>query len=593
MSRLGSISAVVVPPSPAFQAEAVRQLYLIHGSGLAIVPLLGGAFVWGLWGHVDNIALLTWFGAWLVTTPLWPYLLIRRYRAQRPAPEEAARWGRYMSLMAAAEGSLWGIAGIFFYVPDSLPQQLLLLAFLIGKPAGSLFATSWWPTTFYANSVSSLVLSSGGMLYRGSSEQIAIGLGLLVYLAGMIQVTRMAHASAMETIALRFENTDLVEQLRREKELAEQANHGKSRFLAAASHDLRQPLHAMVLFIAALEEKIGELEAKNLVGSIRHCATALESLLQTLLDISKIDAGIVVPERVDFKLIPLVERLRDEYALQARAAGLILGVQCGDLTVHSDPALVEPILRNLLSNAIRYTQAGSVEILCTPTRAGVEIAVRDTGIGIPAEQHGRVFEEFVQLANPERDRTKGLGLGLAIVRRLAALIDTQVSLESEAGRGSVFRFVLPVGDPAAAAGASLPVIQKSLIEESVIVVVDDEAEVRAGMQALLEGWGCRVVVADSAGDAIDRLQKDNLLPEIVVADYRLREGKTGVDAIRSIAAHFGMAIPGAIITGDTAPERLGEAKASGYALLHKPVAPGKLRALLQNLKRGQGKGAGS
>jgi signal transduction histidine kinase len=246
---------VFITRAPAtYQDEAIRQLYLINGSGLAFVPVLGAAFVWGMWGHVNTLALLAWYGAWLLTAPLWPWLLIRRYHAVKPRLEQAVSWGRHMTWMNAAEGILWGIAGIFFYVPDALPQQLLLLAFLIGKPAGSIFSTSWWPPAFYASALASLLPTIAAMFYRGSSEQIAIGVGLLAYLGGLHQVMRMAHAAAMETISLRFDKQELIDQLRHEKDIAERANLAKSKFLAAASHDLRQPLHAMSLFVAAMED---------------------------------------------------------------------------------------------------------------------------------------------------------------------------------------------------------------------------------------------------------------------------------------------------------------------------------------------------
>jgi CheY-like chemotaxis protein/anti-sigma regulatory factor (Ser/Thr protein kinase) len=377
-----------------------------------------------------------------------------------------------------------------------------------------------------------------------------------------------------------------VDQLRQEKHAAEQANIAKSKFLAAASHDLRQPLHALTLFTRVLDERTRDPDTCGLVGNIQHCVEALESLFQSLLDISRMDAGIIETNTVHFPVAPLIDRVHAEYAPQAEAAGLQMLKHCGELIAKSDPALVERMLRNLISNAIRYTRAGEIVVQCTTADTGIAMEVRDTGIGIPEDQHQRVFEEFVQLANPEHDRSKGLGLGLSIVRRLADLLDTGVELRSSPGAGSSFRFTLPAGDPEACVEtAGMPVLPPSVLANALIAVIDDEGDVREGMRMLLENWGCRVIAAEDGTNLLAALDRADLKPDIVVADFRLREGNTGPAAIRQIESHYGVSIPSLIITGDTAPERLSEARSSGHLLLHKPVQPAKLRALLQNLIR--------
>jgi CheY-like chemotaxis protein len=320
---------------------------------------------------------------------------------------------------------------------------------------------------------------------------------------------------------------------------------------------------------------------------VQRCTTALESLLQTLLDISKIDAGVIEPHPEHFRLAPLLERLGAEFAPQAQAAGLELSVHCPDATVQTDPALVERILRNLIGNAIRYTPDGGIDIGARATGAGITVEVSDTGIGIPADQQERVFEEFVQLGNPERDRTKGLGLGLAIVRRLAGLLQLPITLVSEPGKGSTFALSLPPGNPDEAVDR-VPGTEAApnSLAGRLVAVIDDEADVRSGMHKLLEGWGCRVFAGEDASTVIARLTAERIVPEVVLADYRLRGNTTGVQAIQALRDHFGIDIPAAIVTGDTAPERLAEARSSGHLLLHKPLRPAKLRVLLQNLGRG-------
>lgn len=564
------------------RAEAVRRLYLGIGSVVPYTVLLPLALVIGLWRYSDHATLIYWFIP-DASLAVWQYLLVRRYRQKPPEPEEAVRWGRMLTWPMLAGGIAWGIAGYLFYQPDNLAVQLILLGFIIGIPAGSIFATSWWPAMQYAFAYPALGLTAIGLLIHNYHQHLGLALGLLVFMLILHQIMRQAHAAAMESIALRFDNQDLIEQLRQEKCSAEQANLAKSRFLAAASHDLRQPLHALTLFVAALEERNRQPETQPLIAHIQSSASALESLFQTLLDISRIDAGIVEATPCHFNTRDVVGRLLDEFRPQAEAAGLKLHARIDDLTAHSDPNLVARILRNLISNAIRYTPEGEIQISCQHRPAGIVITVCDTGIGIALEQQARVFEEFVQVGNPERDRSKGLGLGLAIVRRLAGLLGTTVTLDSAPGQGACFQFQLPLGEKASVTPDIAHDNLSLSLNGLVVGVIDDEASVRTGLRLLLEGWGCRVIDAESGPELVARSRQTNVLPQVLLADYRLRQGTTGPEAIQSVRAAFDNDLPAALITGDTAPEILNEARASGHILLHKPVKPAKLRVLLRNL----------
>ncbi|MDH4134096.1 MAG: hybrid sensor histidine kinase/response regulator, partial [Gammaproteobacteria bacterium] len=487
---------------------------------------------------------------------------------------------------ALTDGILWGLAGLFFLLPDSAPHQMILLTMIVGIPAGSIFATSYWPRTNFFFALPAISLAALGLVLQGSPASVGMAIGMLVYLVILYRMMQQAHAAAMHAIRLKYENLELVGQLREQRDAAEQANVAKSRFLAAASHDLRQPLHALGLFVTALRERNRHAELREIVAHIERCVTALGSLFEALLDVSRLDAGVVEPRPVHFALRTVLDRLAPEYEPQARAQGLDFSVAGGDILAHSDPALVERILRNLLSNALRYTPRGAVQVTARDVGAQVEIAVRDTGPGIPPDKREEVFMEFVQLANPERDRTKGLGLGLAIVRRLATLLDGTVVLDAAEGGGSEFRVRLPRGDAAAIVATVEPLALATIpFAGWLVVVIDDERAVREAMQVLLEGWGCVALTAESAVDAVQRLHAAGRRPDVIIADYRLRENATGAEAIGLLQREFGAAIPGFIITGDTAPERLQEASASGHLLLHKPVQPGKLRALLANLQR--------
>ena len=369
--------------------------------------------------------------------------------------------------------------------------------------------------------------------------------------------------------------------LRAAKSEAERANVAKSKFLAAASHDLRQPVQSLVLFLSVLKERLDGTPSAGMLNAMEQALDGLRTLLNGLLDVSKLDAGLVVANPVAMPISPLLERLAGEYVPRAASKGLSFRTMGGDAVVRSDPTLLERMLRNFVENALRYTERGGVLIGCRRRGDRLRIEVVDTGIGIAPERQDEVFEEFFQVANPERDRAKGLGLGLAVVRRLARLLGHEVDVRSVPGRGSTFAIEVPLT-------TSNPVVTT---EEFVaptadgiglVLVVDDEALVRMGMQAMIEGWGYGVLTAGSLAEALHVLG-DEHRPEVILADYRLRGGETGVDVIRAVHAQLGARVPAAIVTGDTAPERLAEAQAGGYRLLHKPVAAAELRKAVADL----------
>ncbi len=369
----------------------------------------------------------------------------------------------------------------------------------------------------------------------------------------------------------------------RTRELAA-ANHAKSRFLAAASHDLRQPMHALGLFVAQLHSRVTEPQTRHIAAQDEVAVEALQELFDAILDVSRLDTGAVTPHVTEFELRGLLERLAAGFAPTASHKGLRLRVALTRLAVRADVVLLERILINLLSNAVRYTERGGIVVGCRRRAGRVRIEVWDSGIGIALAQQGAVFEEFYQAGNPERDQRRGLGLGLAIAARLAQLLDSRIELASRPGKGSVFAFELPrVEAPAKpAVEIASPVVNECLHGAS-ILVVDDDALVREGMAALLAHWGCEVTLAVSSDDAVIALARCARVPDAILCDYRLPGGKTGIETIRRLREVCGMQIPASLVSGDTAPERLAEARQCGLTLLHKPVRPAKLRALLEHL----------
>jgi CheY-like chemotaxis protein/anti-sigma regulatory factor (Ser/Thr protein kinase) len=394
----------------------------------------------------------------------------------------------------------------------------------------------------------------------------------------------LSNRALRQRIHLKIRTEELALDLSRQNEIAEEANRAKSSFLAAASHDLRQPVHALRLFVGALRQTPLPANAERLVEQIDASTSAMDGLFAALLDVSRLDAGVVAAHRRPFALGSMLERVCLDYVGEAEAKGVTLTcVRCGAI-VDSDPALIERIARNLLANAVRYTDSGRIVVGCRRRPGHIAMQIWDTGRGIPADKHERVFLEYYQLGNPERDREKGLGLGLAIVRRLTDLLGCKLTLRSEPGRGSCFEVSIaeatgPASEPDIPSDAS-----HDMPAGGLIVVVDDDRAIRAGMSSLLSGWGYEVVTAGSATEAIQNLRAQAVQqPDLLICDLRLRDGQDGIEAIDRLRAEYDANLPAMLITGDLAANRLLEAEARGLVLLRKPVPSGKLRVALADL----------
>jgi two-component system, sensor histidine kinase len=395
--------------------------------------------------------------------------------------------------------------------------------------------------------------------------------------------SRYVHISNRDELGALAANVNrMSEELGRLYRKLEETDLAKSRFLAAASHDLRQPLHALTLFVTQLRGEKNRVEKTRLIGRVDAAVAAMNELFNELLDISRLDAGVLVPSISQFPVNQLLDRIEMTFAAAAREKGLRLRVVSHGAWVSSDFILLERILLNLLSNAVRYTEAGGVVVGCRRRAGALRIEVWDSGIGISQDQQRNVFGEFYQVPAVARDCRGGLGLGLAIVERLCRLLDHPIELTSTPGRGSHFFVSVPL----TAAVASPALLPQPAVDHAIgksVVVIDDDALVLDGMRGVLKSWGCDVVTAISGDAALAALSEREQRPDIIISDYRLRDGKTGFDVIESIRRRFGTPIPAFLISGDTAPERLLEARASGYYLLHKPVLPMTLRSVVSQL----------
>ena len=352
-----------------------------------------------------------------------------------------------------------------------------------------------------------------------------------------------------------------------------------ARLLAETSHDLRQPIQAIGLWVELLQSQAGDAETRAILQRLRQTAQGLESVIDSLLDISRLDMGAVSPRRAEFPIAAVLDRLAATFGATARNRELAFRMRACDATVRSDPALVERILGNFVSNAVRNCDEGGILVGCRRRGRDLCVEVWDTGPGVPADRLADIFREFVQLRSAPHGRSRGFGLGLSIARRMADLLGHEISVISRVGRGSCFRLRLPLARPAPQRPRIAAVKEtRREIAGSFVVFVDDERELRDAMALLLARWGCHAIVAKSANDAIEQLARHLRAPDLVIGDYRLADGESGLDAIASIRAALGHPVDAIILSGERGVMANGALSASGIPVLRKPADPDVIRA---------------
>ena len=572
----------------------VEQLRLIYACmTVTVLPMFPAIFVlvWTLIDPANQGDLLAWT-VLMSLTNVYFILDARRRLASGLTAEQAPALVLKLLVAISVGGAAWGALAFGALGESTAVGDILVIGVLAGILGGSVGLLAPMPIIFIAFSVPLVGLTAAKLWQLGDPAYSAFGVISILYLGTLIAQTHISSRTTRAAIELRFENLELVRDAEAARRDAEHANLAKSKFLAAASHDLRQPIHAQGLFLDVLARTPLNAQQQELVSNISATSSASADMLNTLLDFSRIEAGVVKPHNVPFDLQTLLNKIENDLAPQADAKGLVYRTRETNLTIDSDAALVEMILRNLVSNAIRYTEPvkgrGGVLVACR--RRGTEstpmavVQVWDTGIGIAPENCLDIFKEFHQLGNPERDRRKGLGLGLAIADGLAKTLGHRLGLASVPGRGSVFKLTLPMTQaPAVSTDMAAPQMTGQL-QGAHVLVIDDDETVLTGMAQLLQSWGCRVDMASSISSALEHATRQ--APQAIVSDYRLRGQQTGAQAIAAVRESLCLRIPALMVTGDTAPERLREALASGVPLLHKPMAPGQLYQALTGLLRG-------
>ncbi|BBE49612.1 Histidine protein kinase DivJ [Ferriphaselus amnicola] len=581
------------------RADQIRTRLDAYPVMIVSQALLALALVWMMWGVVATHILSGWLALMLTGLAL-DGLFLFQHRAEVTTVEQCQRWARHFVIFVTLLGGLWGAAGVVMFVADNLGFQALLISVALGLAAGAVTINPIFVPALIIWEILVLTPITLRVFAEGDEIHLALGAMLLLYSITVLNDGYKLSRRLLEALLRGHENTALLKDLSHEqiiseqaREKAETANREKSRFLAAASHDLRQPLQALMLFSDALSSHIHGRDpiAQKLAGQIESSVNSLTDMLSALLNISRLESGVVQPQLQHFNLQHLLDRLYLEFHRIAQEQGLaftipVFSEQFDGVVIHSDPHLLEQIIRNLASNAIRYTTEGKVEVMCHLVGDKVKICVADTGIGISKEDLPRIFDEYFQSNNSQRDRRQGLGLGLSIVRRVEKLLGYHLVVKSELGRGTSICFTVPLGD------ADRETFPYRVLEEAEdiyathVALLEDDAEIREATQALLESWGCIVFAAALPDELIAQYEKEKQRPDVLLSDYRLPAGVTAIHALKQMRELWGPSLPVIVVTGDTGSEALREIQSNQAILLHKPLSPVRLRAVIYQSVQG-------
>ena len=552
---------------------------------MAISGLAGdAALIYLLHDHVSPTRWLPWLIFALLGVSIVPPAVAMWLRRRQTPSFNAKRWERLLTLQAVFGGGAWGAGGILLFPPHSVAHQLIVLIFMLAGATLLSISLAALARPFYAALLPLLLPIT--ISFLTASDQPLLAVCPLIYGVTLAYFYRINHGILLEALRLRFELAASAAALAEQKTRAEEANLAKSRFIAAASHDLRQPLHAQGLFLSELKERSRNTALAPIVQQLDASTEHMRQLFGALLDLSKLDAAAVNPCITDFALQPIFDQLMIDYAGRALDKKLRFQVVRSALLVRSDPLLLTRILRNLVENAVLHTAAGGVLLGCRRREGQVLIQVYDTGPGIPLDLQTEIFREFYQAPASKADASTGVGLGLAIVERLSGLLGHTIEVRSAVGRGTCFSVALPrsaqILQPAGEAVVAPP--DTDTLVGTRILMIDDDPLVREAMMLLLTAWGCRVqTLASLSTKNFGRRLATK--PDAIVADYYLSGDQNGIDVIARVERHFRTAIPAVIITGETAPERLSLMLNSRFPVLHKPVPPDKLRDALSRLIR--------
>jgi signal transduction histidine kinase/CheY-like chemotaxis protein len=572
MNRLNEDPTMNIP-TISYQLDLIAKYAYydtaFHAASVLIIVLF-------YWPINTGYGLIAW------TISLSIMLLIRCYanwRFRRNPRSKLDTWGHLIAIITSIIGIIWGCAGYrvaSVYAPiDQIPITLLIAC----VTASSIVSLANYLPAYRGFTIAAILPICFSYLINLNPYGLTACAGALIYLIALLFWGKKIHQSTLESIRLKLSNDQLVTELLQQKTEAEEAQHkaeaanvAKSKFLASASHDLRQPLHAMGLLLHALEDRLDRNELITIVQQIENSHQDMEKLFTALLDVSKLDAGVVDVNMKTFSAEETLITLEKEFGAMTKEYHVTLSVATQSVSIRSDPVLLMRILRNLINNAIVHSDSELITVDCTVKPKAIDIHVRDTGTGIPKQEINQIFAEFHQLRNPERDQSKGLGLGLAIVKRLCALLGHDISVRSTMGEGTTFSVTI-----ARAQDQDLPVdgmatiipITAGHLGGTKILIIDDDRRIVSAMQELLNRWGIQSRFSQTPEEALAILA-NGFNPDIAICDYRLRENITGVEVLHTLDKKLGRKLPALLITGDTGPERIKEAHTSGWILMALP-----------------------
>ena len=570
-------------PSTDVLAEQTRLLHaqvpqsVLGGMGV-------GAFLLFLaYGSFDNWMLILWVALYLLicTLRLWFFFSVKEDLAD---DEMVIRWEGVMHTVLALTGLFWGAtAGVLVWQMDII-FDAVVVALMGGLSAGAVTAVGSIYRCYLYYAIPMLLPLIVALALGETTLHLGLAIMVILYLMANLSFARKISQSIIETINTRIENDQLILKMAEQQQvlekqnreiqasmkIAEEANRAKSVFLASASHDLAQPLHSMRLFLLALKSETDPVLRADLIEKATQCSDRLSELFMALLDISKLDAGIVTVNPSVFDIADMLDLLSAEFEGLQNESGVRFETELVSALVDTDQTILQRVLRNLLHNAFKYTSRGHVVLTAKLVGENVVVSVSDSGPGIAAEEIDHIFEEFYQIGNPERDRSRGLGLGLAIVKRLSQLADYQVQVESEPGKGATFSLTLPVSrtQPGSVRQPGAENVA-SETGQRLVVFIDDEDDTRQGMALILGGLGFSTVIAEDYDDALAQVLESEQTPDLIISDYRLREHHTGVEAILRLREEFNADIPALIVTGDTSPDSLKEIGDHEIDVIHK------------------------
>lgn len=539
-----------------------------------------------LWFHYHPVFIICWF---LVAGSLQAlrYFTKIEFCKVTLTQDNYRGWLNKLLLYSFLLGLSWGIVLLFSVSSQHLLELLILTTIYFALTSTSSSYMGVYFPAYLAFVLPQATLFIVKLIYIGESTYYIFAALVATYFLFITTLARNTHARENKVSELTFQNKELYDKVVAQKEVAENAVLAKNQFLAAASHDLRQPMHAQGLFITALEYSDLPDKAKPLANKIKRSSTALSSLLNGLLDISRLDYHSVEFEPKAVELDPILYQIHQQYFDSAADQETELELKIStSIYVDSDEQLLTRLIRNLVDNAVKFTQNGKITVCVTTQKKHAIISISDTGKGIPEHEQQNIFSEFTQLNNPERDRQKGLGLGLAIVKRLTALMKMPIKMHSIEGKGTTFSLTLPLTESTQL--DSTPTVEPQLnsndsLADQVIVVIDDNKTILDAMRLIIEQWQAKIVTAETPESAISTLDHFGLQPTLIISDLRLRKNKTGIDAIHLLRKEFNNPISAILITGDTATKQTELAKDSELPLLYKPIDAEQLRAKINEL----------